>query len=66
MALITTIWKILKDAMVGRPIVSGFNWILTPVSILDGHPLKTFCGKFDTILSETLSLVKTLEKKQFD
>ena len=60
------LWKILKDPIVGRPIVSGCNWILTPVSIFVGHHLKKFCGKFDTILSDTLSLVKILEKKQFD
>ena len=63
---IRVLWKILKDPIVGRPIVSGCNWILTPVSIFVGHHLKKFCGKFDTILSDTLSLVKILEKKQFD
>ena len=27
------IWKILKNPIVGRPIVAGYNWILTPASI---------------------------------
>ena len=28
------IWKILKNPIVGRPIVAGYNWILSPASIL--------------------------------
>jgi len=31
------IWKILKKPMVGRPIVAGYNWILTPASIFVAH-----------------------------
>ena len=34
------IWKILKKPMVGRPIVAGYDWILTPASIFVGHYLK--------------------------
>ena len=34
------IWKILKNPIVGRPIVAGYNWILTPASIFVGHYLK--------------------------
>ena len=60
------LWKIFKDPIVGRPIVSGCNWILTPVSIFVGHHLKKFCEKFETILPGTLSLVKILETKQFE
>ena len=60
------LWKILKDPIVGRPIVSGCNWILTPVSIFVGHHLKKFCEKFDTILPDTLNLVKMLETKRFE
>ena len=30
------IWKILKNPMVGRPIVAGYNWILKPASIFVG------------------------------
>ena len=59
------IWKILKNPIVGRPIVAGYNWILTPASIFVGHYLKKFCNKFDTILLDSLSLVKILEKEQF-
>ena len=29
------IWKILKNPIVGRPIVAGHNWILTPASKFD-------------------------------
>ena len=36
------IWKILKNPIVGRPIVAGYNWILTPASIFVGHYLKKF------------------------
>ena len=28
------IWKILKNPIVGRPIVAGYNWILTPLQFL--------------------------------
>ena len=60
------IWKILKNPIVGRPIVAGYNWILTPASIFVGHYLKDFCNKFDSILQDSLSLVKILEKEHFD
>ena len=33
------IWKILKNPIGGRPIVAGYNWILTPVSDFIGHYL---------------------------
>ena len=60
------IWKILKNPPVGRPIVAGYNWILTPASIFVGHFLKEFYNKFDSILNDSLSLVKLLEKSKFD
>jgi hypothetical protein len=56
------IWKILKNPMVGRPIVAGYNWLLTPASIFVGTFLKDFYGKFDEILKDSLSLIKILEK----
>ena len=31
------IWKFLKNPIVGRPIVAGDHWILTPVSVFVGH-----------------------------
>ena len=34
------IWKMLKNPIVGRPIVAGYNWILSPASIFVGHYLK--------------------------
>ena len=30
------VWKILKNPIVGRLIVAGYNWILTPGSIFVG------------------------------
>ena len=57
------IWKILKVLMVGRLIVAGYNWILTPASIFAGHFLKEFYSKFDSILTDSLSLIKILEEK---
>ena len=60
------IWKMLKNPIVGRPMVAGYNWILSPVSIFVGHYLKEFCTKFDAILMDSLSLVKFLEKEKFD
>ena len=56
----------LKNPIVGRPIVAGYNWILSPASIFVGHYLKEFCTKFDVILMDSLSLVKFLEKEKFD
>ena len=59
-------WKILKNPPVGRPIVAGHNWILTPASIFVGYFLKEFHIKFDGILKDSLSLVKILEKTKFN
>ena len=60
------IWKILKNPIIGKPIVAGYDWILTPVSVLAGHFLKEFYMKFDSILSYSFSLVKLLESAKFD
>jgi len=60
------IWKILKNPIVGRPIVAGYNWILTPASIFVGHYLKEFYSKFTNILTDSLSLVRILEISKFD
>ena len=60
------IWKILKNPIVGRPIVAGYNWILTPASIFVGHHLKAFYSKFENILNDSLSLVKLLGKTKID
>ena len=60
------IWKILKNPIVGRPIVAGYNWILTPASIFVGHYLKVFYSKFENILTDSLSLIKLLENTFFD
>ena len=60
------IWKILKNPIVGRPIVAGYNWILTPASIFVGHYLKEFYSKFTNILTDSLSLIRILEISKFD
>ena len=60
------IWKILKNPIVGRPIVAGYNWILTPASIFVGHYLKSFYSKFKDILTDSLSLIKLLEKTKIN
>ena len=60
------IWKILKNPIVGRPIVAGYNWILPPASILGGHYLKELYSKFENILTDSLSLIKLLENTFFD
>ena len=60
------IWKILKNPIVGLPIVAGYNWILTPASIFLGHYLKSFYSKFENILTDSLSLVKLLEKTKIN
>ena len=52
-----------KIPPVGRPIVAGYNWILTPAAIFVGYFLKEFYVKFDGILKDSLRLVKILEKK---
>ena len=58
--------EILKNPIVSRPIVAGYNCILSPALIFVGHYLKEFCVKFDYILMDSLSLVKILEKETFD
>ena len=55
----------MKNPIVGRPIVAGYDWILTPASILVGHYLKEFYTKFDSILLDSYNLVKILESEQF-
>ena len=60
------LWKILKNPILGRPIVAGYNWILTPASIFVGHYLKEFYSKFENILTDSLSLIKILEISKFD
>ena len=55
-----------KNPIVGRPIVAGYNWILTPASIFVGHYLKEFYSKFESFLTDSLSLIKLLENTFFD
>ena len=44
-----SIWKILKNPIVRRPIVAGYKWILTEASIFVGHYLKEFYSKLEKI-----------------
>ena len=60
------IWEILKNPIVGRPIVAGYNWILSPALIFVGHYFKEFCAKFVSILMDSRRLVKIMEKEKFD
>ena len=60
------IWKIQKNPPVRRPIFAGYKWIFTPASIFVGRFLKEFYSKFDSILNDSLSLVKLLEISRFD
>ena len=60
------IWKILKNPIVGRPVVAEYNWILTPATIFVGFYLKSFYSKFKNILTDSLSLIKFLEKNKID
>ena len=46
--------------------MAGYKWIFTPASIFVGHFLKEFYSKFDSILNDSLSLVKLLEYSRFD
>ena len=46
-------WKFLKNPIVGKPIGTGYNWILTPASIFVGHYLKEFSSKFDSSLTDS-------------
>ena len=40
------IWKILKNPLVERPIVVGYNWIVTLTSIFVGHFLTENVGEY--------------------
>ena len=61
-----SIWKLLKNPIVRRPIVAGYKWILTKASIFVGHYLKEFYSKFENILTDSLSVIKMLKNKIFD
>ena len=55
------IWKILKNPIVGRPVVADYHGILTLASIFVVHYLKEFYSKFENIVTDSLSLIKMLE-----
>ena len=58
--------KFLENPPVGRPIVAGYNWILTPTSIFVGHFLKEFYSKFDLILTDSVTLIRILEDRKYN
>jgi hypothetical protein len=57
--------KIHKNPIEGRPIVASYNWLTTKVSILVSECLKENVKYFNTILPDTLTLVKSLETQKF-
>ena len=50
------IWKLLKNPIVGRPTLAGYNCTLTPASIFVGHFLKVFFSKFNSILANSTAV----------
>ena len=59
------IWKILKIPPVGGPIVAGYDWILTPASIYIGNFLIKMYSKFEKILTDSLELIRFIDKNMF-
>ena len=57
--------KILKISPVGRLIVVGYDWILTPASIYIGNFLIKFYSEFDNILTDSLELICFIDKNTF-
>ena len=51
--------------MVGRPIVAGYDRITVPVSKFVAHYLKISLSHTNTILEDSLSLIKILETAKF-
>ena len=60
------IWKILKNPTVGRPIVAGYNWILTPASIFVGTLLKDFTVNSMEFWKTVWVLLKSWKKTKFN
>ena len=46
--------------------MAGYNWLLTPASIFEGHYLKQFYSKFENILKDSLSLLEMSENTFFE
>ena len=49
---VCSVWKLLKNPIVRRPIVAGDKWILTKASIFVGHDIKElyFNGQFRRVI----------------
>ena len=58
--------KIHKNPPVGRPIVAGYDLILTPASIYVGLFLKDCYSKFENIPMDSLQVIQLLDKNNFD
>lgn len=58
--------KVHKPKLAGRPIVPGVNWITTPASILLDDLLQPLTRRIPTILTDSNSLIRDLEKHNFD
>ena len=54
-----------QNPPVGRPIVAGYDWILTPASIYIGNCLMKFYSEFENILTDSLELIRFIEKNTF-
>ena len=60
------LWKMHKNPIVGRPIVAGYSWIATSASKFVTFYLKDFVTKFETILPDSIHLVRILETTKFE
>ena len=50
-----------KTSILGRPIVAGHSWILTPASVICGHYLKQLEKLYSYLLQDSKNLIMTLE-----
>ena len=46
--------------------MAGYNWILNLASICVGHYFIEFNSKFESILTQSQSIIKILENRTFD
>ena len=59
------VWIVLKNPPIGRPIVAGCDWILKPASIFIGTFLIKFYSKVENILTDSLELIRFIDKNTF-
>ena len=58
--------KVLKNPIVGRPIVGGTNWITKPASRFVAFHLQSYYKLFDTILLDKIDVVQFIESNPLD